>query len=104
GRASEMRKKGHIEFQLEGEKLKGRWHLVRTRPRDGKPAWLLFKARDEHARAGFDVVKARPESVKTGRRTTRGPVRKKALRAAHPPAIDLLAKVWPPMKATLATP
>ena len=41
-------KKGHLTFSLDGERLKGRWHLVRMRPRPGekKQQWLLFKARD----------------------------------------------------------
>src|SRR6266699_2459933 len=43
-------KKGHLTFSLDGERLKGRWHLVRMRPRPGekKQQWLLFKARDEY--------------------------------------------------------
>lgn len=45
--------KGHLEFELAGERLKGRWHLVRMRakPRETKEQWLLIKADDEHARA-----------------------------------------------------
>jgi bifunctional non-homologous end joining protein LigD len=44
--------KGHLEFVLEGTRLKGRWHLVRMRPRPGekKEQWLLIKADDEFAR------------------------------------------------------
>ena len=57
-----------------GEKLRGRWHLVRTKPTPGgKPQWMLFKAKDEHASATYDVVAERPESVVSGRRVTRGP-------------------------------
>jgi bifunctional non-homologous end joining protein LigD len=45
--------KGHLEFTLEGERLKGRWHLVRMRPRprEKKEQWLLLKADDPFARA-----------------------------------------------------
>ena len=45
-------KKGHLEFTLDGQRLKGRWHLVRTRPkpREKKEQWLLLKADDEYAR------------------------------------------------------
>src|SRR3954468_14961095 len=69
GQASAMRKKGHIVFELRGEKLKGRWHLVRTRPTPGQtPQWLLFKSsKDEYARTDYDVVAARPESVVSGK-------------------------------------
>ena len=104
GEAARQKQKGHIVADLSGEKLRGRWHLVRTRPAGGKPQWLFFKAKDEAANPGFDVVAERPESVVSGRRVTRGPVAAKTLRAPHPPPIDLLLRVWPPMLATLATP
>ncbi len=41
--------KGHLKFQLFGERLKGGWHLVRSRRSSRQPQWLLFKQRDEHA-------------------------------------------------------
>lgn len=48
-------KKGHLEFTLRGERLKGRFDLVRL-PDKGKPSahpnWLLIKRRDEHAQPG----------------------------------------------------
>ena len=80
GQASQMRKKGHIVFELFGEKLKGRWHLVRTRTVPGdKQQWLLFKsARDRHARPDYDVLTRRPESVVSGQRKTRGPTPRSA--------------------------
>jgi bifunctional non-homologous end joining protein LigD len=63
--------KGHLEFELKGSKLKGRWHLVHMRGRDtkGKENWLLIKADDEYASAegGPDLLDAKPRSVKTGR-------------------------------------
>ena len=45
--------KGHLQFALEGSRLKGRWHLVRIRPRQGERTdpWLLIKSEDEFARA-----------------------------------------------------
>ena len=63
-------RKGHLEFTLEGEKLQGRWHLVRMhgRPGETRENWLLIKGDDEAARDDtFDILKARPESVKSGR-------------------------------------
>lgn len=101
GHADEQRKKGHLHLALEGEKLRGEWHLVRTRPLAGKPQWLFFKARDGFADAAHDVVAERPESVVSGRVRTRGPERAKVLRAPHPPPDALLRKVLPPMLATL---
>ena len=63
--------KGHLEFELDGEKLHGRWHLVRIagKPREKRENWLLIKGDDEAARpaGGADILEERPESVKTGR-------------------------------------
>src|SRR4051812_17100372 len=85
-----MREKGHLEFVLHGEKLKGRWHLVRTRGHgSGKSEWLCFKAKDELANPDFDVVTERPESVVSGKRVTRGPLRRKTIDAAHPDPMSL---------------
>ncbi|HEX7667740.1 MAG TPA: DNA polymerase ligase N-terminal domain-containing protein, partial [Polyangiaceae bacterium] len=62
-----MMKKGHLTFELEGEKLQGRWHLVKTRPRGKRDAWLLFKSDDAHASSEDDIEESAPDSVKTGR-------------------------------------
>ncbi|WP_406858088.1 DNA ligase D [Alsobacter sp. KACC 23698] len=45
--------KGHLDFTLHGSRLKGRWHLVRMRPRphEKKEQWLLLKGDDAFARA-----------------------------------------------------
>ena len=63
--------KGHLEFELKGEKLNGRWHLVRmhARPRDKHENWLLIKGDDEYARSddAADILEERPELVSTGR-------------------------------------
>ena len=68
---------GHLKFELLGEKLRGRWALVRLKPRGGAArgpssndrSWLLVKDRDAHARpeAEWSVTESRPESVVTGR-------------------------------------
>ncbi|CDX35689.1 DNA ligase D [Mesorhizobium sp. SOD10] len=61
-------KKGHIDFELEGHKLNGRWHLVRLRPRPGEKRdnWLLIKSSDAAARPGGDILEEEPKSVKSG--------------------------------------
>ena len=63
--------KGHLEFELDGEKLHGRWHLVRIagKPREKRENWLLIKGDDEAARTAgaADILEERPELVKTGR-------------------------------------
>lgn len=66
--------KGHLSFSLQGERLKGAWHLVRTRGRandghgnrDAKP-WLLFKSRDAAASEADTLLADEPNSVLTGR-------------------------------------
>ena len=77
GRASAMRQKGHLDLLFLGEKLKGRWHLVRTRGpatrASSRPQWLLMKAKDEYARDDYDIVTLRPESVISGRQLARPP-------------------------------
>jgi bifunctional non-homologous end joining protein LigD len=52
--------KGHLEFELAGRKLRGRWHLVRTRMQGRQQQWLLMKGKDEFARmaADADVIDA----------------------------------------------
>jgi bifunctional non-homologous end joining protein LigD len=60
-------KKGRLTFDLHGEKLRGRWHLVRTRPQGTREAWLLFKGNDDEASTTRDIVAERPESAITGR-------------------------------------
>jgi bifunctional non-homologous end joining protein LigD len=61
-------KKGELKFELHGDKLLGKWALVKIKGDDPK-AWLLVKDKDEHSRPGpeLDIVSARPESVVSGR-------------------------------------
>ena len=63
--------KGHLEFELSGEKLLGRWHLVRmqSKPGEKRENWLLIKAEDEFARdeGSADILQELPLSAKTGR-------------------------------------
>ena len=64
-------KKGHLKFRLDGEKLKGIWHLVRMapKPREKQEAWLLFKSQDEVARSADEpsVLETMPLSAASGR-------------------------------------
>jgi bifunctional non-homologous end joining protein LigD len=57
---------GELKFELFGEKLRGRFTIVRTRGDEGKEQWLLIKKRDDAAVPGWDVDTL-PRSVKTGR-------------------------------------
>lgn len=63
----EMLAKGVAKLEIEGEKLRGGFALVRTRFGGKKTNWLLIKERDGHARPGSDVTAAAPHSVLSGR-------------------------------------
>ncbi len=41
--------KGHLRFELFGDKLRGGWHLVRSGKPARQPQWLLFKDEDAYA-------------------------------------------------------
>jgi bifunctional non-homologous end joining protein LigD len=63
--------KGHLVFDLDGEKLHGWWHLVRMRGRanDRHDNWLLIKGKDDEARGprDQDILEEKSRSVTTGR-------------------------------------
>jgi len=62
-------KKGVLKFELDGERLKGGFALVRLRPdeKSKRDNWLLIKERDGYANPKTDPVKAWTTSVATGR-------------------------------------
>ena len=106
-------RKGEIKFILHGQRLRGRYTIVRT-DRDGdRERWLLLKKNDEAAVDAWDA-EDHPASIKTGR--TNDEVRDGVTPGfvADPPRppgeIDLSAAMeapmpefLPPMSATLAT-
>jgi bifunctional non-homologous end joining protein LigD len=63
--------KGHLAFTLDGARLKGRWHLVRMRPRSGEKTepWLLIKSDDAFARGADDqeIIDEEVTSLLSGR-------------------------------------
>jgi bifunctional non-homologous end joining protein LigD len=63
--------RGRLTFTLEGERLKGKWHLVRTRGKPGErnEQWLLLKSDDEAARTSEDpdILEEETTSLKSGR-------------------------------------
>jgi bifunctional non-homologous end joining protein LigD len=64
--------KGDFKFILHGERLKGKWVLVRMRPRPGEKSkhenWLLIKERDEYAQTEkAPIIERVTKSVRTGR-------------------------------------
>src|SRR5712671_5857013 len=65
-------RKGSLKFTLNGEKLHGKWALVRMggrAAREKRENWLLIKERDEFAKpgSGSAVVDENPLSVDSGR-------------------------------------
>lgn len=103
GQAAAQREKGHLHLVFAGEKLRGGWHLIRTRGQRGaKSNWILLKARDSLADPERDVVADAPQSVLSGRVETRGPERR-SLQRPHPAPERLLERLFPPMLATLVT-
>jgi len=118
---------GELKFELDGEKLKGRFTIVRTSGRrrrgddpsarafedDAGDQWLLIHKRDADAVAGWDA-EDHPDSVKTGRTNDDVKAARDALWNGQAPAataeIDLTGAVdaamptnIEPMLATLAT-
>ena len=71
GRSREDYTRGRLTFTLEGERLKGKWHLVRTRGKSGQrnEQWLLLKSDDEAARTSDDpdILEEQTTSLKSGR-------------------------------------
>jgi len=110
---------GEIKFVLHGQKVRGRFTIVRTDRRgrrgadDGREQWLLLHKRDAFAADGWDAAD-HPQSVKTGRTNDEVRDGAPATFTADPPKplgeVDLsAARTEPmpdfvlPMRATLAT-
>ena len=113
---------GELKFVLHGQKLRGRFTIVRTSRRPGTAAttafeddseqWLLIKKKDAAAVPGWDAEDF-PESVRTGRTNDEVKANRDAIWISEQPAavaqIDLtgaVARAMPdriePMAATLA--
>jgi bifunctional non-homologous end joining protein LigD len=56
---------GHAAFTLDGERLRGRWALIRLKR--GKDQWLLIKERDRFAVKGDHLAADDLPSVRSGR-------------------------------------
>ena len=114
---------GELKFVLHGEKLKGRFTIVRTSRRQGSSPsaafeddseqWLLIHKRDEASEKGWDAEDF-PQSVKSGRTNDEVKANAPAIWQSKAPVgeaeIDLSAAVTAvmpkyvePMKATLAS-
>jgi len=78
GDAKKAFAKGHLEFLLNGKKLSGKWHLVRTRMQGKQPQWLLMKSDDAAARTGADA-----DVIDAGKADDPGRLLHKSLAAAR---------------------
>ena len=68
-------RRGKLEFELHGDRLRGGWKLVRTQIKGGdKPQWLLLKRDDEAARDA-EADDLMPEALQ---RSTRADERRRA--------------------------
>jgi bifunctional non-homologous end joining protein LigD len=116
--------KGELKFRAFGEKLAGRFTIVRTSRKPGSAPrtafeddegeqWLLIKKRDEHAVAGWDA-EDHPQSVRSGRTNDEVKANAPAIWVSEAPVetarIDLsaareapLPRYLEPMRATLAS-
>lgn len=60
-------RKGHIEVEFHGERLRGVYHLIRKEvAEEGRAAWLLIKSADRHS-GGRELTEAYTTSVVTSR-------------------------------------
>jgi bifunctional non-homologous end joining protein LigD len=70
GDAGQGLRDGALKFVLHGQKVQGKWMIVRRGGKKGDPGerhWFLFKERDEFAKPGENITESQPLSVATGR-------------------------------------
>lgn len=68
GNVDDSLDEGVLKFELKGQRLKGKWALIRLKKKAGKKEdnWLLLKDKDEFAK-DHDVIKEYKNSIRTGR-------------------------------------
>jgi bifunctional non-homologous end joining protein LigD len=87
---------GELHFDLHGEKLAGRFVLVRTRKdRSGKYQWLLLHKNDEYAVQGWNP-EDHPRSVRSGRTNDEVAAEPEALWRSDVPAADAEVRLGGP--------
>lgn len=76
--------KGHLTFELFGERLKGSWHLVRSGKKERQPSWFLIKANDTYASdiEADDLLDATMQE--STRRAQKSPVARRSARKTTP--------------------
>jgi bifunctional non-homologous end joining protein LigD len=86
---------GELHVDLTGEKLRGRFALVRRAGEGEDNAWLLVKKRDEHAVTGWEPDD-HPRSVKSGRTNDEVAADPTHLWRSDRPAAEAALLVHPP--------
>ena len=95
GDPEEQLAKGHLRFELFGERLRGGWHLVRSGKPARQPQWLLFKDQDSWAgtlEADDLLAEVTPAPAEDVRRAGGGKAARKHL--ARPPAPRVRKRDW----------
>lgn len=89
--AAEAIDAGRIEFVMQGERLNGKFALIRMKARGkGKPQWLLMKLKDEFAVAGSEeeppkpATKPKPARKAAPARASRNGKAPKSIELTHP--------------------
>lgn len=62
GNPQQQLKKGHLDFELKGDRLSGRWLLVRTHMKAKKANWLLIKRSGAASKKVETETKKKPET------------------------------------------
>ncbi len=92
GDALESIAAGRLDFSLDGERLQGRFSLVRTRPRGRQPQWLLIKRKDAWARGtDADALLEREDRNRGGEPSAGAGARSAPARKARKPAASRTA-------------
>ena len=68
GDAAECVRKGKLDIEMHGFKMRGAYTLVRTHLQSGgkQENWLLIKKRDQYATEDEDIIEAHPRSILSG--------------------------------------
>lgn len=67
GDPHESLRKGKLEFELHGERLRGSWRLIQIRGREGGKNWLLMKRNDDAANEDEEITAVETASIVSGR-------------------------------------
>ncbi len=91
-------KKGNLKLILYGKKLKGSWHLIRTKKSEKKPQWLLIKSKDNFSKSlkEYDIEKEELNSV-LSKKTIKleNKIKKVSLPEKFKPQLATLSKILP---------